>query len=419
MRPPAWRQWLMRLTVAVLAVLAVALPSSVQAFEVRNEDEVVIPADEQLNSGLLVRANRFVVDGTVSGEVTVYAREVIITGEVRGNLTAVAPVIRIDGEVQGMATLIGQDINVNGTLGAARLVGRAMVLEEQSRIERGALAAGSSLTQRTGSSIGQSLMFSGLFSSLNGQIGTANDPGGVGMGNTQVVSLFNGDQPPAWLGLAAPAAQTNPDAVEEATASEQQGALLTWLLNVLRRFAGLVVFGGLLLMLFPRILNDTAALLPERPLASLGWGIVALPLLLLSPIFVMFAAGLVIFSFDIMTLRDLTLLSLLSSGVILVAQILLIIKLVGYISIALVGYGLGQFYFQRTQPERTLHPIVPLLVGAGVVSIALYLPAIGAVISLLCTLIGLGMLWRLRQQRRQTAPQSAPFTAPFAADVPA
>lgn len=411
------KQWTVRTIVLVLALLAVALPGTVQAFEVRNEDEVIIPEGERVNSGLVVRANRFVLDGTVSGEVTVYAREIVINGEVLGNLTALAPTIRIDGNVQGLATLVGQTINVNGTLGGARLIGQQIVLEEQSRIERGALVGGVSLTQRRGSSIGQTLMFSGLFTSLNGQVGASAAPG-VGMGSTHVAALFNGDQPPAWL--AAPAAQSNPDAPDtEETARERQGALLTWLLDMLRRFAGLMVFGGLLLWLFPRLLPRTTELLPHRPLASLGWGIVALPLLIFSPVILLFGVGLIFFSFSTLGMSDLTLMSLIAGGVALVSQILLIFILVGYVSILLVGYTLAHLYLQRTQDAAKRHALLPLLLGAAVISVALYLPAIGAVISLFCTLFGLGTLWRLWQQRGASLPAPAPASAPAGAEVPA
>ncbi len=410
------KPWIARMLVLVLAVLAVALPSTVQAFEIRNEDEVIIPADERVNNGLVIRANRFVLDGTVSGEVTVQAREIVINGAVLGNLTAVAPVIQIDGRVQGTATLIGQTINVNGTLGSARLFGQEMVLGEQSRIERGALASGGNLTQQRGGRIGQTLMFSGLFTSLNGQIG-AGDPPGLGMGSTQLVALFNGDQPPAWL--AAPAAQRTPDAPDTETARARQGALPTWLLDVLRRFAGLLVFGGLLLWLLPRLLPHTAELLPQQPLASLGWGIVALPLLLFSPVILLFGAGLIVFSFDTLGMSDLTVMSLTASSIALVAQILLIITLVGYISILLVGYTLAHLYLQRTQDAAKRHTLLPMLLGAAVISIALYLPAIGAVISLFCTLFGLGTLWRLWRQHSARLLAPAPTSTPVANEVPA
>ena len=72
---------------ASLLAVAVALPSTGHAFEIRrSEGDVTVAADETINDTLLAAGQTVTIDGTINGDLLAFGRDVTVRGNVTGNL---------------------------------------------------------------------------------------------------------------------------------------------------------------------------------------------------------------------------------------------------------------------------------------------------------------------------------------------
>lgn len=87
---------------ATLLAVAVALPSTGHAFEIRrSEDAVTVAANETIDDTLLAMGQSVTIDGTVNGDLLAFGREVMVRGSVTGNLITGAQSVTIEGTVGG------------------------------------------------------------------------------------------------------------------------------------------------------------------------------------------------------------------------------------------------------------------------------------------------------------------------------
>lgn len=393
----------------LLAVgLLLALPTSAQAFETRSGATIMIDADEVVNNSLIVQAEQFTLDGTVNGSLTVIAASITINGEVNGTLNAIGEIILIDGEVNGVVNAGGRSIVLNGTMSEARLAAREVLLDTDAQVDRSALVGAASLVQRAGSRVEQDLVFAGLYASLAGSIGEQQPTSGADVDQpTRFITWMDGT--PGTDGVvAAPTAQGE-------TTEERQGVILIWLGNLLRGFASLLIIGLLLLWLMPTMVRESATHLIRRPLPSLLWGVVAIPVLLISPLVLIFGLFLLGLAFNSLGLGDLVGYTMVLGSLSVVGLITGIFMLLGYVGTIIAGHALAHWYFQRFQPALAGRHIVALLSGLAVLSILGSLPQVGFVINLVATLLGLGALWLY--WRRPTVQQPAPEIAPMSSPI--
>jgi cytoskeletal protein CcmA (bactofilin family) len=105
---------------AVLVAVAIALPSTGHAFEIRRSQmgDVTVAADETINDTLLAMGQTVTIDGNINGDLLAFGREVIVRGNVTGNLVTGAQRITIEGTVGGSVLGGAEDLTLaNGRIG--------------------------------------------------------------------------------------------------------------------------------------------------------------------------------------------------------------------------------------------------------------------------------------------------------------
>lgn len=375
---------------AILTALILVLmtPAAAHALEVRNGDAIVIGPDEVLDDDLMVTANRFTLEGTVNG-----------------NLSVVGEIVTINGTVNGDLNIVGRSVTINGTIQRARIAGQAIVLGPRSNIDRHLMAAAATLDQQEGGQIGTDLIFAGLRAIISGSVGARSSDGETGATHGMRLVTFT---PPD---LHTPASLLH---AQVETPAERQAALTAGLSAILRWFASLLIIGLLLVWLAPDLLRGAAEHLTTRPLPSLGWGIVAVPALFLAFFVVLFALILLFMAFNALGLGDMVTLTLIFGGLSLAALVALTVVMLIYVGNIISGYVLGNLILRRTQPAWAERPIVPLVLGVLIISLLSSIPGLGFVVKLVATLLGLGGLWQIwfRRSAQPVPPLPAASTQP-------
>src|SRR5438552_154402 len=211
----------------VLAASLVLGKGQLLGGKLRTGDVVTVPADESWKGDLYLLGGRATVAGTVDGDLTVLSGQVDIVGTVTGDLLAAGGNISISGNVGGDVRLAGGQINVAGT------------------VQEDLAVAGGQVTIPSGSKIGGDLIVSGGQVTMSGSVagnveGAAGNyvSGGTVAGTEHVV-----------------------------VAPSRQSAAVTGepVLDALRHFVVVFLFGAVLLWLLPRGMAAAGRVLRERP----------------------------------------------------------------------------------------------------------------------------------------------------------
>ncbi|HLE85054.1 MAG TPA: polymer-forming cytoskeletal protein, partial [Thermoanaerobaculia bacterium] len=283
----------------VLAFLggAVALLAEVER---RADQTVVVGPGEVVGDDLYASGEVVRIEGTVRGDLVAVAREVIVEGTIEGDLIAA-----------------GQAVSITGTVGDdVRIAGQVLHLGPEARVGDDVVAAGFSLEAQGGSSIGGTVLTFGYQALLDGEVAesvrgalAALELAGTVERDLEVKVGPRGEQAPPAFGstpIAIPTVASgltladgariggdlryeSPDEAEIASGAavagevayrpapgEEEPTASDRILDALRRFAALLLVGGLLLLVAPGWTAGLAAIVRERPLPSLGWGLVFL-----------------------------------------------------------------------------------------------------------------------------------------------
>lgn len=415
---------------AVLLALFLFVPSA-QAFEGRGGDRVTIGSDEVIEDDLYVGADVFTLDGTVKGDVFVGGTRVIINGTVEGDLFVGA-----------------QEVIINGTVtDDVRIAGYALELGRDAQIGDDVLAAGYSINANAGSQVGGDMLVGGFQARLAGNIAGNAQVGANGLevagtigGNLDAEVADEGSSPPPGFGPQdfvpdatvtvpnVPAGLTfGPEALVEGdlnyTSSTElfgvgdrvEGDIirdepilpeaetteinparlaLTWAWGRVQRFVAIAVAGLLALWLTPGTIKRLSNLLKNDPWPSMGFGAIGY-----------FGFPIVMFVFAGVVLIIAILLGLLQfgnlSGILLMISVLtfftallLFVLILSLATKVIVGNLIGQWVWDRIQPESD-SLVLPMLIGIAVVVLLIAIPLLGSFLNFLIMLFGLGTIWLL------------------------
>lgn len=423
----------------VLAVTPIfALVGVVYAGDFRGGDQVIIGEDEVINDDLWVGASRLVVDGTIKGDLYAAAQDIVINGTVEGDVVCGAQFITINGTVAD---------NVFGG-------GMSLSLGSGASVGHNVLFGGFSLKAEPGSRIGHDVLMGGYQAQLSGDIaqdlraglGALELNGKVGRDvKVEVGAAEEGPSPTAFfagmpvevlpLGLhiadsasiggeltytseskgqiasgaqirggvayemKPPAARRRPD-----TVNVLGMGIVAWLARVIGTFVALLIVGALVLWLLPEATRRVTDVLQAKPWPSLGWGclteivvFVGVPLAVAVVIIMALISGAVTLgqlAGTVMSL-GLTTVSLLTASFSLVAV---------YVTKVVVAFLVGRLILKQVQPSWAERWFWPLLLGVILFVILRAIPFLGALISFVVTLIGLGAIvlglrdyWRQRR----------------------
>ena len=366
-----------------LVILAIALtPLSTAAATQQTElggkvrragREVVIPAGETVQGDLIASAGTVRVDGRVDGDLVASGGQVIVAGTVTGDALIGAGSTTVSGEVGG---------DLRAGTGQARIEGR---------VNEDVLLGAGQATVASGSQIGGDLIFATGRMQMDGAV--AGSVLGSTGNYTRGGSVADSEQ----VNLAEPAGE------------ERAPTLADRVLDALRRYVSILVVGLLLLWLLPRLLRGAADSARNRPLPSLGVGvlgfigvIVGLVLLLLVTILVAVVLGL-------LSLGSLTGITLFGGFLVAAIVVFLFVLAIAFVAQAVVGLALGRLVL-RGEGRSFPSAIGALALGVLVVVLVAAIPFVGGWIEALLVLLGLGALLLVARpgRRREAAAVAEP-----------
>lgn len=433
---------------SIMALLFIAVVPSAAAQQFMGDNEVIIAEGEVVADDLIVGSERFVLNGTVEGDLIVAGSDIEINGTVEGDLMAA-----------------GQSVTINGRIADdVRIAGAALTLGPKARVMDDVLALGYSLENRAGSLVNGNLFFAGAQSRLAGHVSnnvhveagglellgsvggnvtaivddaanapaispyafTPNAPAiptfpwGLTMGeNASIGGDFDYSAPTEYsipIGTVIGEISSQLVTVEE-TAVNIPPAPFTgpWLLDQFRNFVGILAVGMLLVWSFPVYHDQVSGIISQRPWASLGWGLIALPafaVAFLAIIAVMILLGML---FGALTLDGLVTTTVFLGLFAIFALALFFGLTLAYfakIIVALIG---GRLLLGWISPAAAESRIGSLLVGLLLIAILTAIPFVGGWINFAVILLGLGALWLGGLdwlQQRQSTPKRAATTKP-------
>ena len=156
-----------------------------------------------------------------------------------------------------------------------------------------------------------------------------------------------------------------------------------------RHFLVVVLVGALLIWFAPRAYAAMKASLRQRPVPSLGWGIVAICGFVVLLMVVLIVMLMLAIAFGLLGFLDLMGLGIAAGIVAMVGASLAFAVVAGYVADALVGVALASLVMRGENPSRW-RELAVLAVGAAVVVLLSSLPVVGPWVKLVVILLGLG-----------------------------
>lgn len=419
---------------SLTAMLVLTSITPALAFDGRGGDVIMIKADEVIEDDLYVSAGEFTLDGTVKGDLVVAGELIVINGTVEGDLIAAANSIVIEGTV----------------LDDVRIAGAALQLGDEAVIGGDLIAAGASLEVKRGSLVTNDVLFGGAQALLEGNIGRnllvgagglelngevggnalievgdveeANPspssyitdtriavpnvaPGLVVAEGAKVKGTFTYTQSKD-INIPAGAVEgkvTRNEPVVDADveiAPPTAGELAaSWVFDLLRKIATLILFGFLLAWLAPAFIKGLSEKLQSQPIPSFGWGLVAYAAFffaLLLILVTMVVGGII---FGVISLGGVTATIIVVGILSIFALIVAFVLFTGFGAQALTAWISGKWLLARFNPALAEHRFLPLLLGAVLVGLLVSLPGFGWLFGLLIMFFGLGALWLWGRER--------------------
>jgi cytoskeletal protein CcmA (bactofilin family) len=458
-----WRRLLLAL--GLVFVLAATGVQTARALEV--DKDGVVAEGEVINDDLVLADTTVDMAGTVNGTLITGATNVTIRGTVNGDVITGGSNVTVTGTVKGNLFVAGGNITVNGNVeNSVFFAGNSLVLGPNAKISGNLYAAGFSMELQSGSSIGRDVAAAGYQVLLDGTVGRdvhasmgAFEVSGTIDRNVSVViaepsqnerqitamqyipfgqvtrmlppglhiaskaqiagklDYYSGvEQPSGIQSSPTGGVQYHYRAPENNTSSAEiivsrtvnTGAIfLGYVFNVVREFLTLVLLGALAVWLIPTFLTRTAGTLRDKPLPSLGWGL----LVLIVGVIALILAGITVFLLG------------LAVGVVTLFGLMGVVYGIGFSAIGLAGaiflalaqFGsklvvallIGDVILRLIRKDYSVSVFWPLLLGILLLTIVNAIPILGILVSLFAILFGSGAIWLVFrdwwQKRRATA----------------
>lgn len=347
-------------TVAVLAFLVAALPSTAQAATGLSGQQITVAAGRTINDDVYATGSTITIDGRINGNLVAIGQTVTINGIVTGSVTQAAANSTINGTVGGSVTGTGGTMTVNG------------------RVAHDVTFGGGTLTLASRGYVGRDLAAGSGSVTVDGRVGrnVQTSSGSVTVGPTAYVGgrlTYTGNSKPK----VASGATVRGPIQHQAGSTPWTGIHLPLaggfsILGWLRTVIGFLAFGLLLVFLAPVIGRRGVQNLQQHPFSSFGWGAMTLvggPIVAL----LAFILGLVI-------------------GGWWIALITLALYGIGLaIGVILAGLFVGR-YVTTLVAHTEQAQWISLSVGIVLLLIVSIVPGLGGIILALATIWGLGAL---------------------------
>jgi cytoskeletal protein CcmA (bactofilin family) len=370
------------LLLILLATTMVLAQDELLGGKLRTGDTVTVAAGETVDGDLYLLAGTVAMDGTVDGDVLALGGTITVNGTVTGDVLAAGGTVTVAGTVEGDVRTTGGQVTLSGAVAED-----AVVTGGQASVSSGSTVGGDLIV-----SGGQVTMAGTVTGNVEGSAGTYSTTGSVGGTEHVVVSPREGEG--------------DEDEGDQATAI---------ILDALRHFVVLVIFGALILWLLPRALPAAERVLRSRPAASLGSGLLACLgyfVFLIAALLLMVLLAIV---FGLLQIGSLVGIELIAGLLSLFTVSFLFVLAVAYLADLVVGLTLARVVAPAGSGSRW-RELALLVAGAAVVVIVTSLPVIGGLVKLLVVLFGLGALalaaWHAWRPPRPGPPAPAALVEP-------
>ena len=412
-------------TVTLLGLLIVGLTGPAQAAEFVGGDRVVIEASEVIDDDLFVSGNRVEVNGTIQGDLFAAGSEVVVNGTVEGSLFIAGQLLTVNGQVDG--SLYGG--------------GYALSVGPETSIGRNLFFGGFSLTTGPGSTVGRDLYAGNYQSELNGDIGRDLSVGGgalelngaVGGDVNAEVSSSDEAVPPTMPGIPGSVPSLPPGFrmgeqaqvggelnITETTPNrsrEERGAfgLSQEASSRVGEFIALLIIGGIILYLASDVVQQTGANIQQRPLPSLGWGLLLFALFIIGVPIIAVMVILLAFLLGLLTLGNLLGITMTLGIAALALLATAFIFALSLLTKIVVAYLIGRFLLDRFAPQMAAgfgKNFLALVIGALIYEIVRAIPfGVGWLVGVIATLLGLGAIYFFIQEQRKKPATGDPAPA--------
>lgn len=281
---------------ALVATAALVLPGFVSAKGAGPQESVYIPKEETVEGSLYSAGASITIEGTVKGDVVCAAQSLVINGRVDGDVICAGQSITINGPVGGSVRVAGNTIILNGSIArTAMAAGANVTISPQANIGWDALIASAYAEIR--GTIKRDLYGAGSFFTLAGPINrhvllymddrqvpedrsalTINKEASIG-GNLTYTAMREAQIEN--VGVIKGSVERKNLEWRERGEAKNLAAGWAWM-KLIGIFSALLV-GLLLVSWLSKPVNDITETMFNKPLPSLGWGLI---ILILTPIIV-------------------------------------------------------------------------------------------------------------------------------------
>jgi hypothetical protein len=333
--------------------------------KLRTGSDITIAAGETVDHDLYVFGRSIVFNGTINGDIVVAGGTVDLNGAVNGDVIAAGGTITINGPVSGDVRAAGGQITV------------AADVAEDVLAAAGQITVGGRVGQDLIVSTGELTLSGTVAGSTTGNAGTYNKTGTIN--GSDGITITSGRN----FGPMLPP----PDPVFDAV----------------RQFIAVLLIAVLALWLVPRAFGTAEGHVRERPLPSLGWGLVTFVGYFVGIIVIAVLAVIGAIVFGALGFRALLAIDVFGGFVLITALTLAFVIAGVFLADAIVGLALARLVAGRTGWSATAGGVGVardrwadlglLAAGVAVVVILTSLPLIGWLFKLLVVFGGLGALW--------------------------
>lgn len=452
------KRWLLA-SMLVMLLLFVGV-GSVQAVVIDRDG--TLPAGDVVDDDLVLTATTVSMNGTVNGSLIAAGQTITVSGTVKSDaILAGQTVIISEGAViEGNLFAGGSTVILRGkVLGSLFGGAGTLTLAEKASIGRNVYVGVYQLETLSGSKVGKDINAGGYQYILSGEsrnlslAGVAVELNGVVSGDATLY-LGNTDQSnfmpdtygdvrlptrlPAGLRIASGAKVagklTYTSAVDQSgniQAAPQGGIVFKtpvpyerertapqsypwnpvssfgaglWVWDLLRNLVTILILGGLVMWLLPRLFQRGVDQLSQHPIGSIGIGFLALVLSFIAiptAILVIVLVGLL---FGVTTLFDLAGIWVSIGFTALGAACLAFVIVLTWAGKLLLSFIIGKWLFSKMLPNSTGR-VWPFVTGAVIFALLAAIPIFGFLFSFVAALAGLGVMWYVL--RRPAAPAPA------------
>lgn len=264
---------------ALAAAMVLVAPPAANAMTFRQSrgGTVVIGPNETIDDDLYASGDSVVIRGTVNGTVFAAGNTVSVDGSVSGDVWAAGNDVSVGGTVGNTVHAAGNQVTVGGQVhGDVTAAGNTVVLASTLNSDRDAALAGNtvSIDGRVGRNVFAGASDLAIAGSVGGDVNAgvrrltiaqgANVGGTVRYTSENEASVAKGATVSGGLRRSQPREVPRPSPVVSAFAT-----FVLWL----RRLIGLLLFGLIVVLAFPRFTERAAGEIRGRPLPSLGLGL--------------------------------------------------------------------------------------------------------------------------------------------------